>query len=110
MQGTDTPGAADSADPTPPGPDTSYCDPVDTPIPQGPGSHLTTTEIYWWQMQATMVPACSEIDGDPPSVQSKNMTNGLMSNTAVDAWVNADNETWSLTEWGQQHGQGLFIQ
>ncbi len=57
-----------------------------------------------------MVPACSEIEGDPPPIQTKNLTDGLMSDTALAAWVAADNETWTLTEWAQQHGQGLFIQ
>lgn len=90
--------------------DTSYCDPLDTPIPQGTGAHLTATEIYWWQMQATVVPACSEIEGDPPQTQTKNMTNGLMGDKALAAWEAADNETWTLTEWGQQHSQGRFIQ
>ncbi|MGA8015241.1 MAG: hypothetical protein WCB85_04920, partial [Candidatus Dormiibacterota bacterium] len=83
---------------------------MDTPMPQGTGAQLNTTEIYWWQMQATMVPACSEIGGDPPPIQTMNLTDGLMSDAALAAWVAADNETWTLTEWAQRHGQGLFIQ
>ncbi len=93
------PSATASASPTA-GIDSKYCDPVDTPIPQGTGAQLTPTEIYWWQMQATMVPACSEIEGDPPPIQTKNLTGGLMSDAALATWVAADNETWTLTEWG----------
>jgi hypothetical protein len=57
-----------------------------------------------------MVPACSEIVPDPPTVQTKNLTNGGLSDAGLQTWVAEDEEFWTLMEWGQQHGQAAFME
>jgi hypothetical protein len=107
-----TPSSNASATPT------SYCDAQDTTIPGaaayltgGPQpSNLTAVQQAWLQMQSSMVPACSEIVPDPPAVQTKNLTNGELSDAGLQTWVTEDEEFWSLMEWGQQHGQAAFMQ
>jgi hypothetical protein len=98
---------------------TSYCDAQDTTIPgaaaflagQGPiPGDLTTVQQAWFQMEASMVPACSEIVPDPPPVTTQNLTNGELSDAALQTWVTEDEMFWTLMEWAQQHGQAAFMQ
>jgi hypothetical protein len=70
---------------------------------------LSTVQLAWIQMNASMVPACSEIVPDPPPVQTQNLTNGELSDAAFQNWVTEDEEWWTLVEWAQQHGQWDFI-
>ena len=97
---------------------TSYCDAQDTTIPgaaaflAGTGAHptdLTTVQEAWLDMDATMVPACSEIVPDPPPVTTQNLTNGELSSAAFQTWVTEDEMWWTLAEWAGQHDQGGFI-
>jgi hypothetical protein len=97
---------------------TSYCDAQDTTIPgaaaflAGTGAHptdLTTVQEAWLDMDATMVPACSEIVPDPPSVTTQNLTNGELSSADFQTWVTEDAEWLTLVEWAQQHDQAGFI-
>jgi len=97
---------------------TSYCDEQDTPIPgaaaflsdQGPlPTTLTAVQQAWFDMEATMVPACSEIVPDPPAVTMQNLTNGELSNAAFQTWVTEDEMWWTLAEWAGQHDQPDFI-
>jgi hypothetical protein len=96
----------------------SYCDAQDTPIPGAaaalasgqlnlPG--LTAVEQAWFQMHATMVPACSEITPSPLPVQTKNLTDGQLTDAALAAWVQLDSQTWTLWEWAERHGQSGFM-
>jgi len=98
---------------------TSYCDAVDTPIPgaaaalatgQALNESLNPVQELWFQMWASAVPACSEITPNPPMAQSKNMTDGELSDAALAAWLAADDETLTLIEWAQRHDQPNFIQ
>lgn len=111
--------AGASATPTSSGVPTSYCDAQDTPIPgaaaylagDGPlPGDLTTVQAAWFQMEASMVPACSEIVPDPPPVQTENLTNGELSDADFTTWVTEDEMFWTLMEWAQQHGQPGFMQ
>lgn len=97
---------------------TSDCDARDTPIPGAasaladgelnlPG--LTAVEQAWFQMYATMVPACSEIMPDPLPVQTKNLTGGQLSDAALAMWVPLDGTLWALWEWAGQHAQYDFM-
>ena len=96
---------------------TAYCDPQDTAIPGaaayltgGPlPTNLTTVQQAWLDMQASMVPACSEIVPDPPAVQTKNLTNGELSDADFQTWVIEDAEWLTLVEWAGQHDQANFI-
>jgi hypothetical protein len=107
-----TPSPSASATPT------SYCDAQDATIPgaaaflAGTGAHptdLTAVEEAWLDMDATMVPACSEIVPDPPAVTTQNLTNGELGNADFQTWVTEDAEWLTLVEWAQQHGQAGFI-
>lgn len=98
---------------------TAYCDPKDTTIPgaaaalageQALPNGLSAVQQAWLQMDASMVPACSEVVPDPPSVELSNLTNGLVSSAAFDTWLEADEETLTLIEWAQQHNQPYLIQ
>jgi hypothetical protein len=111
-------GHSASATPTPTSAPTSYCDAQDTPIPGAAAAfangeptlpNLTAVQQAWFDMDATMVPACSEITPDPPSVQTKNLTNGQLSDSDFSTWMTADNETFTLIEWAQQHDQPYVI-
>lgn len=97
----------------------AYCDAEDTTIPgaaaalsgeQALPNGLSTVQQAWLEMDATMVPACSEITSEPPTVATRNLTNGLVSDTDFSAWVTADEETLTLIEWAQQHDQPYLIQ
>jgi hypothetical protein len=108
-----TPSPSASATPT------SYCDAQDTPIPgaaaflsgQGPQpTNLTAVQQAWFQIQASMVPACSEIVADPPPVTTQNLTNGMLSSADFRTWVTEDQMFWTLMEWAQQHGQASYMQ
>jgi hypothetical protein len=97
---------------------TSYCDAQDTPIPGATAAladgqlnlpNLTAVEQAWWQMYATMVPACSEITPNPLPVQTKNLTGGQLSDAALASWVQLDSTGWALWEWAEQHGQYDFM-
>ncbi len=97
---------------------TSYCDAQDTTIPgaaaflAGTGAHptdLTAVQEAWLDMDATMVPACSEIVPDPPPVTTQNLTNGELSSAAFQTWVTEDEMWWTLAEWAGQHDQADFI-
>jgi len=99
-------------------PPTSYCDAQDATIPgaaaflAGTGAHptdLTAVQEAWLDMDATMVPACSEIVPDPPPVATRNLTNGELSSAAFQTWVTEDAEWLTLVEWAQQHGQAGLI-
>jgi hypothetical protein len=94
---------------------TAYCAAQDTAIPdaaqllqgaQVPGLVLTPVETAWLQMGATMVPACSEITPDAPPVETKNLSNGAISDAALATWVQEDNQHWAVWEWAQQNKQG----
>jgi hypothetical protein len=61
-------------------------------------------------MDATMVPACSEVTADSPAVTITNLTNGKLSDAELQTWVKEDEEFWTLFEWGEQHGQADFLQ
>lgn len=107
-----TPSPSASATPT------SYCDAQDTTIPgaaaflAGTGAHptdLTAVEEAWLDMDATMVPACSEIVPDPPAVTTQNLTNGELSNADFQSWVTEDEMWWTLVEWAGQHDEADFI-
>jgi hypothetical protein len=106
-----TPSSNASATPT------SYCDAQDTTIPGaaafltgGPQpSNLTAVQQAWLQMQSSMVPACSEIVPDATVVQTKNLTNGELSDAAFKTWVTEDQEWWTLAEWAGQHDQPDFV-
>ena len=93
---------------------TSYCDALDTSIPgaasalaagQPLSQTLTPVQQAWYQMWASMVPACSEITPDPLSVQTKNLTNDEISDTSLAGWVQLDSNHWALWEWAGQHDQ-----
>lgn len=110
----------DRDDPSPSAsvPPTSYCDAQDVTIPgaaaflAGTGAHpadLTAVQEAWLDMDATMVPACSEIVPDPPPVATRNLTNGELSSAAFQTWVTEDAEWLTLVEWAQQHGQAGLI-
>jgi len=97
---------------------TSYCGAQDATIPgaeaylegQGPmPTDLTTVQYAWFQMQASMVPACAEIVPDPPPVQTGNLTNGALSDAAFQTWLRADDETLTLLEWAARHNQPYLI-
>jgi hypothetical protein len=97
---------------------TSYCDAQDTTIPgaaaflAGTGAHptdLTAVQEAWLDMDATMVPACSEIVPDPPPVTTQNLTNGELSSAAFQTWVTEDEMWWTHAEWAGQHDQADFI-
>jgi hypothetical protein len=60
-------------------------------------------------MDATMVPACSEIVPDPPPVTTQNLTNGELSSAAFQIWVTEDEMWWTLAEWAGQHDQPDFV-
>jgi len=45
----------------------------------------------------------------PPTIQAQNLTNGALSAADFGSWIAADNESWTLEEWAQQHGQGSFM-
>jgi hypothetical protein len=107
-----TPSPSASATPT------SYCDAQDTTIPgaaaflagQAPyPTNLTAVQQAWFEMDATMVPACSEIVPDPPPVTTQNLTNGELSDAGFQSWVTEDEMWWTLVEWAQQHDQAGFI-
>jgi len=104
--------------PTPTVAPTSYCDAQDTAIPGAAAAQadgqlslpkLTAVEQAWWQMDASMVPACSEITPNPLPVQTKNLTNGQLSNGDLATWVQLDSDHWALWEWAGQHGQYEFM-
>jgi hypothetical protein len=97
----------------------SYCATADTPIPhasdllqgvQVPGLVLTPVQQAWLAMGATMVPACSEITPDAPPVQTRNLTDGELSDADLATWVQEDQKFWALVEWAQRHDQPGFIQ
>ena len=97
---------------------TSYCDAQDTTIPgaaaflAGKGAHptgLTAVQEAWLDMDATMVPACSEIVANPPPVTTQNLTNGELSDADFQSWVTEDEMWWTLVEWAGQHDQADFI-
>lgn len=103
---------------TPTGTLASYCDARDTPIPGAvsalangelnlPG--LSALEQAWFQMYATLVPACSEITPNPLPVQTKNLTDGQLSDAALATWVQLDSTLWALWEWAGQHAQYDFM-
>jgi hypothetical protein len=107
-----TPSPSASATPT------SYCDAQDATIPgaaaflAGTGAHptdLTAVEEAWLDMDATMVPACSEIVPDPPAVTTQNLTNGELGNADFQTWVTEDEMWWTLAEWAGQHDQPDFV-
>jgi hypothetical protein len=107
-----TPSPSGSATPT------SYCDAQDATIPgaaaflAGKGAHptgLTAVQEAWLDMDATMVPACSEIVPNPPPVTMQNLTNGELSSADFQSWMTEDAEWLTLVEWAQQHGQAGFI-
>jgi len=96
----------------------SYCDAQDTPIPGAAAAlaggqinlpDLTAVEQAWFQMYATMVPACSEITPSPLPVQTKNLTNGQLSDADLATWVQLDSTLWALWEWAGQHAQYDFM-
>ena len=95
----------------------AYCDAQDTAIPGaaayltgGPlPTNLTTVQQAWLEMQASMVPACSEIVPDPPAVQTQNLSSGELSDADFQTWVTEDEEWWTLVEWAGQHDQPSFI-
>ena len=60
-------------------------------------------------MDATMVPACSEIKPNPPQVTTKNLTNGQLSDADFQTWITEDEEWLTLVEWAGQHDQPDFI-
>jgi hypothetical protein len=104
---------------TPTNAPTAYCDAEDTTIPgaaaalsgeQALPNSLSTVQQAWLEMDATMVPACSEITPDPPTVETSNLTDGLVTNTDFSTWLTADEETLTLIEWAQQHDQPYLIQ
>ena len=108
-----TPSPSASATPT------SYCDAQDTTIPgaaaflAGKGAHptgLTAVQEAWFDMDAAIVPACSEIVPDPPAVTTQNLTNGGLSSADFRTWVTEDQMFWTLMEWAQQHGQASYMQ
>ncbi len=97
---------------------TSYCDEQDTTIPgaaaflsdQGPRpTNLTAVQEAWFDMEATMVPACSEIVPEPPAVTMQNLTNGQLSSAEFQTWVTEDEMWWTLAEWAGQHDQPDFV-
>jgi hypothetical protein len=104
--------------PTPTVAPTSYCDAQDTPIPGATAAladgqlnlpNLTVVEQAWWQVYATMVPACSEITPNPLPMQTENLTGGQLSDAALASWVQLDSTGWALWEWAGQHGQYDFM-
>ncbi len=97
---------------------TSYCDAQDTTIPgaaaflAGQGAHptnLTAVQEAWLDMEATMVPACSEIVPNPPPVTTQNLTKGELSTADFQTWVTEDEMWWTLAEWAGQHDQPDFV-
>jgi hypothetical protein len=64
----------------------------------------------WFQMQASMVPACSEIVPDPAPDTTHNLTNGVLSSADFRTWVTEDQMFWTLMEWAQQHAQASYMQ
>jgi hypothetical protein len=60
-------------------------------------------------MEASMVPACSEIVPDPPPVQTENLTNGELSAADFKTWLQADRESFTLLEWAVRHGQANMV-
>lgn len=104
--------------PTPASALASYCDARDTPIPGATSAlangdlslpNLTAIEQAWFQMYATMVPACSEITPHPLPVETKNLTNGQLSDAELATWVQLDSAGWALWEWAGQHDQFEFM-
>jgi hypothetical protein len=96
----------------------SYCGSQDTAIPGAAAAlasgqlnvpNLTQVQQAWLQMYATMVPACSEITPDPLQVETKNLTNGQLSDAELETWVQLDSSHWALWEWAGQHGQYDFM-
>jgi hypothetical protein len=71
--------------------------------------HLTAVEQAWFEMDATIVPACSEITPNPLPVQTKNLTDGQLSDAALATWKQLDSTGWALWEWAGQHGQWEFM-
>jgi hypothetical protein len=115
-----TPGHTETAAPTPTPTTvpTSYCDAQDTLIPGAAAAlasgapdtaTLTPVQQAWLQVDATMVPACSEITPEPLPVQTKNLTSGLLSDADLATWVELDSTGWALWEWAGQHGQYFFM-
>jgi hypothetical protein len=97
---------------------TSYCDAQDTTIPGAAAAladqgaqptNLNAVQQAWFDMDATMVPACSEIKPDPPQVTTKNLTNGALSDADFQTWVTEDEEWWTLVGWAEKHDQPDFI-
>lgn len=96
----------------------SYCGVQDTTIPGAAAAlasgqlnvpNLSQVEQAWLQMYATMVPACSEITPNPLQVETRNLTNGELSDAALASWVQLDSSHWALWEWAGQHGQYDFM-
>ena len=93
-----------------------YCEPVDTPIPGAvpggslPPHDLTVVEEAWLQVQATLVPACSEVTNHPLPVEIKNLTNGLITDAELAGWVDLDINNQTIEEWASRHAQGPFRQ
>ncbi|MGD0370399.1 MAG: hypothetical protein ABSC16_01690 [Candidatus Dormibacteria bacterium] len=96
----------------------SFCDAQDTPIPGAASAlandqlnlpNLTAVKQAWFQMYATMVPACSEITPNPLPVQTKNLTGGQVTDAALATWVQLDSTLWALWEWAGQHAQYDFM-
>jgi hypothetical protein len=91
-----------------------YCDSKDTAIPgasvQGtpneptPGS-LNSVELAWFSLNATIVPACSEVINDPVPFVTKNLTNGLLSDPQLHTLAGLATNQWTLWEWAGQHDQ-----
>jgi hypothetical protein len=97
----------------------AYCGTEDATIPGAANAlakgisslpNLTPVQQAWFAMDATMVPACSEIIAHPPAVTAKDFTNGQLSDAALHTWVAEFQEYWALVEWGQEHGQAAFLQ
>jgi hypothetical protein len=91
-----------------------FCDSVDTPIPGatvggGPGEpapfSVSAVDRAWISVDATIVPACSEVRNDPQPPQVRNLTNGALTDSELSRWVDLDLNNQTLWDWATRHGQ-----
>jgi hypothetical protein len=91
-----------------------YCGVTDSRIPgasllsgtgePAPGK-LSTIQQAWFGINATVVPACSEMINDAVPVDAKNLTDGQLSDAAFQRWIALDTNLWTVWEWAGRKGQ-----